>query len=83
MKAVLNLLLSSILFFEIVSPFLIGYLNASTTKTTYVIKTEKNQQETRSKAPKPAAKIGDMELFDESFCDSKSLKFKEVISVGK
>jgi hypothetical protein len=83
MKAVLNLLLFCILFFEIVSPFLIGYLNATTTKITYADKTEKNQPETKPKASKPAATISDLELFDESFCDSKSLKFKDGISMGK
>jgi hypothetical protein len=81
MKSVLNFVLFSIFIFEILSPFLIVYLNASTTKTTYVIKTEKTEQTSKSAIAKQ--EIADMELFDESFCDSKSIKFKEMTGVEK
>lgn len=78
MKTVFNFMAFGLLAFEILSPFLLGYLNAANNKPDYAVKTQNKKikipsYETWQQAPE----ISSMEPFDELYCDSKSIRMKE------
>jgi len=77
MRTILNFTLASLLFFEILSPFLLGYLNTNKTKAHPAAHSENVTTNTDKVVTSGKTKWKNMDMYEENYADSRSLTIKE------